>query len=85
MVAAGGEGEEAIEVGGRGLFTTKLLEALAGEADFDSDGFLTASEIGTYVKPEVSAASRQRQTPQFGTLQGSGEVVFDLRRGSNGR
>ena len=48
-------------------------------ADFDGDGFVTASELGTYVKPQVSAASDQRQTPQFGTLQGSGEVVFQLR------
>jgi hypothetical protein len=79
MITAGGEGEEAIEAGGQGLFTAKLLEAWSGDADFDGDGFVTASELGTYVKPQVSAASDQRQTPQFGTLQGSGEVVFQLR------
>jgi peptidoglycan hydrolase-like protein with peptidoglycan-binding domain len=80
MVTAGSEGEEAIEAGGRGLFTTKLLEALGGEADFDGDGYVTASEIGAYVKPQVTAASRDRQTPQFGTLEGSGEVVFAVAR-----
>lgn len=78
MVTAGGEGEAAIEFGGQGLFTAKLLEALQGEADFNSDGFVTANEIGAYVKPSVSSASRQRQTPQFGTLEGSGEIVFEL-------
>lgn len=79
MVTAGGEGEEAAEVGGRGLFTNKLLEALRGNADSDRDGYVTASEIGAYVKPEVSAASGNRQTPQFGTLSGSGEVVFSRK------
>jgi len=38
MITAGAEGEAAIEFGGQGLFTTKFLEALRGESDFDGDG-----------------------------------------------
>lgn len=79
MITAGSENEQVVERGGRGLFTTYFLRALAGEADFDGDGWVTASEIGTWVKPQVSAASDNRQTPQFGSLLGAGEVVFRAR------
>lgn len=80
MITAGMEGETAAEFGGQGLFTTKLLEAFRGEADFDGDGFVTANEIGTYVRPSVTNASADLQTPQFGSLEGSGEVVFEVKK-----
>ncbi len=80
MITAGSEGEQALESGGQGLFTRYFLRALEGEADFDHDGFVTASEIGTYVRPQVTMASKRRQTPQFGTLEGSGEVAFHVLR-----
>ncbi len=80
IITAGADGEQAIEVGGQGLFTTYLLRALQGEADFNQDGAVTASEIGAYVKPQVTTASRNQQTPQFGTMEGGGEIVFMPRR-----
>ena len=76
MITAGMEGEQAIERGGRGLFTTYLLRALDGEADVDNDGYITAGEIGNFVRPGVTNASDLRQTPLYGTIDGSGEVVF---------
>jgi hypothetical protein len=76
ILAAGSEGEQAVEVGGQGLFTTYLLRALQGEADLDGDGAVTAREIANYVRPQVTVASDARQTPQFGTIEGAGEVVF---------
>ena len=79
MITAGSEGERAVEIGGGGLFTRTLLEAFSGEADFDADGVITASEIGAFVRPFVTVHSAGRQTPQYGTLEGSGEVVFHLR------
>ncbi len=78
MITAGAEGEQAIESGGQGIFTRFFLRALAGEADFDRNGWVTASEIGTYVRPNVTSASHRRQTPRFGTLEGSGEVAFSV-------
>jgi len=78
MITAGTQGQRALEVNGVGLFTDVFAEALRGAGDLDGDGFLTASEIGEFVKTNVSARSEKRQTPQFGTLEGSGEVVFDL-------
>jgi hypothetical protein len=80
ILAAGSEGEQAVEIGGQGLFTTYLLRALRGEADLDGDGAVTAREIAAYVRPQVTVASDARQTPQFGTIEGSGEVVFLPRR-----
>ena len=80
MITAGQEGEQAVERGGRGVFTTHLLQALAGDADYNGDGFVTASEIGAFVPPAVTRATGGQQTPRFGTLEGTGEVVFDLRR-----
>ena len=79
MMTAGGQGEQAIEVGGRGIFTTYLLEAMAGAADANADGFVSASEIGAFVRPRVSGASKGRQNPQFGTLDGGGEILFEVR------
>ncbi len=76
ILAAGSEGEQAVEVGGQGLFTTYLLRGMSGEADLDGDGAVTAREIAAYVRPQVTVASGARQTPQFGTIEGSGEVVF---------
>jgi hypothetical protein len=76
ILAAGSEGEPSIEVEGQGLFTTYLLRGIDGEADLDGDGAVTAREIGAYLRPQVTEASGARQTPQFGTIEGSGEVVF---------
>lgn len=78
MITAGQEGEQAIERGGRGVFTSYLIEALSGDADYNGDGFVSASEIGAFVPSAVTQATDGRQTPRFGTLEGSGEVVFDL-------
>ena len=78
MITAGQEGEIVVERGGRGIFTTYFLRALEGEADFNGDGFVTASEIGAYLPPAVTKAADSRQTPKWGTLEGTGEVVFGL-------
>ena len=80
MMTAGGQGEQAIEVGGRGVFASYLLEAMSGAADANADGYVSASEIGSFVRPRVAGASSGRQNPQFGTLDGGGEVVFQIRK-----
>ena len=76
ILTAGSEGEQAVEIGGQGLFTTYLLRGLQGEADLDGDGAVTATEVGAFLKPQVTRASGSRQTPQFGTIDGTGDVVF---------
>jgi hypothetical protein len=78
MVTAGGEGEEVLEREGRGLFTSRLIEALSGEADLNGDGYVTANEIGTYVTPRVTEDTDAKQTPQSGRLEGEGEIAFKM-------
>lgn len=80
VVAAGGAGELAREVGGQGLFTSSFLQALGGDADLDRDSLITATEIGSYIRKAVVESSNGKQNPQFGTIDGEGEVVFPLMR-----
>ena len=76
IVTAGGKGEQVQEREGHGLFTTFFLKALSGEADFNKDNVVTATELGAYLRPAVSNASNQAQTPLYGRLEGEGEFLF---------
>ncbi len=80
IITAGGADQEVADGGpnGHSVFTWTLLQALDGKADTDNNGYITASEIGTYVSPVV--ASYASQTPAFGNLVGSqgGDFVFKL-------
>jgi len=49
---------------------------LDGEADIDKDGVVTGTELGAYIRPVVSEASNQAQTPLYGRLEGEGEFLF---------
>lgn len=76
MITAGGKQEQVAEQEGHGIFTQYFLRGLDGEADRDNDAVVTASELGAYLMPQVSRASDNLQTPQYGRLDGEGEVVF---------
>lgn len=78
MITAGGKKEQVVELQGHGLFTQYFLRGLDGEADRDNDKVVTASELGAYLMPQVSRASGNLQTPQYGRLDGEGEVVFTV-------
>ncbi len=58
------------------MFTTYFIEAIAGAADLNKDNVVTGTELGAYLRPTVSNASRQTQTPLFGRLEGEGEFLF---------
>lgn len=76
IITAGGKGEQVQEKEGHGLFTTYFLRALGGEADFNKDNVVTGTELGAYLRPTVSNASGQAQTPLYGRLEGEGEFLF---------
>jgi hypothetical protein len=80
ILTAGGANEEVADNGpnGHSVFTWTLLQGLEGRADLNSDGFITAAELASYVGPSVSALSHQ--TPAFGNLPGNdgGEFIFEL-------
>jgi Flp pilus assembly protein TadD len=82
VLTAGGADEPVADngPGGHSIFTWTLLQGLRGKADLDNDGVVTATELGAYVGPAVSALSHQ--TPAFGHLVGSegGEFVFTLQK-----
>lgn len=82
IITAGGKGEQVIEKAewGHSAFTFKLLEGLGkGLADVTGDYLVTASELFTYLKPAVSAAAENRQTPVFKAFtEDEGEFVFVL-------
>ena len=80
MLTAGGANEEVSDGGpnGHSVFSWTVLQGLQGRADLNSDGFISASELASYVAPSVSALAHQ--TPAFGNLAGSegGEFLFEL-------
>ena len=79
MMTAGKAGEQALEVNGHGVFTQYVLRGLDGEADYDKNGVVSGTELGLYSRKWVSHAAKQRnrtQTPQFGRIDGEGEIIF---------
>jgi hypothetical protein len=76
ILTAGSRSEQAIETEGHGLFTDHLLAALSGAADINSDGYVTATEIYATLRPSITTQSYSRQTPQFGYIEGNGDIVF---------
>lgn len=67
-----------------GLFSSFLVEGLAGAADVDGDGVVTALELYQFVSPRVRAyAQREYQVSQTPVLEVrglSGEIVLAKRR-----
>jgi len=76
ILTAGSRSEPAIETDGHGLFTENLLAALSGDADINTDGYITATEIYATLRPNVTQQSYRRQTPQFGYIEGNGDIIF---------
>ena len=76
IMTAGSRSEQAIEAAGHGLFTNHLLAALSGSADINSDGYITATEIYATLRPSITKKSHSRQTPQFGYIEGNGDIIF---------
>jgi hypothetical protein len=80
MISAGGRGEQVIEKSewGHSAFTKNLLSGLRdSKADTDSDGIITAQELGTYLKRKVTIDSDNQQTPKTRNLTtDEGEFIF---------
>jgi uncharacterized caspase-like protein len=78
VLTAGRKGEKAIEQGGHGLFTRRLLEGLRGAADTDNQGFVTAAQLFNWIQPLVTRESKGSMNPQFSNLDGEGQFVLFL-------
>src|SRR5262245_23668224 len=68
VIAAAGRDEKSAKAGGKTLFAQALLTGLSGEADTNQNGWLTASELGTYIKQQVEAVSVR--------IDGDGDTVL---------
>ena len=69
ILAAASDSQSAMEgYNGHGVFTYVLLDGLAGKADSDSDGFVTLTELSSYVENQVPELSYEKwgyeQVPQ---------------------
>jgi hypothetical protein len=53
-----------------------LVTGLAGAADLNKDGWLMASELGTYLAQQVDAASKGTQHPTSLQIDGDGDTVL---------
>lgn len=76
VITAGDKGEVTLRPGGKSLFTTTLLAGLQGAADLNKNGWLMASELGTYLEKEVASASQGTQHPIGARLDGDGDTVL---------
>ena len=80
IITAGGRGEQVIEKSewGHSAFTMNLIRGLKnGKADFNGDGYITADELGLFLKDKVSIDSGNQQTPQSRRYTShEGEFVF---------
>ncbi|MDE3115278.1 MAG: SUMF1/EgtB/PvdO family nonheme iron enzyme [Pseudomonadota bacterium] len=80
-------GSFAQEVPDQSLFSQSFVEGLAGAADANGDGTITASELMGYVRGEVKRLSlgmRYPTTPEFSRVSGKGEFLFLSALGPTG-
>jgi len=70
------------EVPDKSVFRVEFVRALQGEGDLNSDGFMTASELGQYLETKIVEYRGEQQTPQYGKLNdpllNQGDFVFAL-------
>lgn len=80
QVLTAGKGDELVAdgngVNGHSIFTSHLLDALAGAAA-TREGLITASGIMAYVYQNVGCDRLSDQTPQYGYLDGDGDLIFN--------
>ena len=80
VITAGGRGEQVIEKPewGHSAFTLNLKRGLQdSRADYNSDGYITANELGLFLREKVTIDSDNQQTPQYGRMTSQeGEFVF---------
>lgn len=76
VISAADKGEFSFRSGRKSLFVQALLTGLAGAADLNKNGWLMASELGTYLAQQVNAATKGTQHPTSLRIDGDGDTVL---------
>jgi len=80
FISSGSESESVPDIS---VFKTCLIQGLDGKADLNDDGYITGSELGSYLHDNVVNYSRRAQHPQTGTINdprlNQGDFVFALQ------
>jgi tetratricopeptide (TPR) repeat protein len=79
VIAAADKGEKSVKAQGKTVFAQALLTGLSGAADLNDNGWLTASELGTYIKQQVDAVSQGSQHVTSLRVHGDGDTVLVQR------
>jgi len=77
FIVAGGAGEEMPD---KNIFTILLLRALKGDGDSNGDGYMTGTELGSFLQNKVAFHSKDNLHPQICTIRNpelnKGDFVF---------
>lgn len=76
VISAARQGEVSERPDNQSRFVHALLTGLSGSADLDRNGWLMASELGTYLAQQVGAASSGKQIPTTLRIEGDGDTVL---------
>ncbi len=77
FITSGGEDEQVSDLS---IFRQQFIAGLNGEADANSDGFVTGTELSTFLQSSVINYSKGYQHPQYGKIRhpklDKGDFVF---------
>ena len=77
FITAGSAGEQAPD---QSVFKVVLLDAIKGDADLNSDGYVTGSELGMHLQNKVVNYTRGGQHPHYGKINNphldKGDFIF---------
>jgi tetratricopeptide (TPR) repeat protein len=76
VISAADRGEVSGRMNGQSLFVQAVLEGLTGAADRDRNGWLMASELGSYIAQRVDTNSSGTQHPTTLRIDGDGDTVL---------
>lgn len=74
------------EVPDESVFRQMFVRGLEGESDFNRDGYITGTELATYLQDRVIYYRGESQTPQYGKIRDPkldrGDFIFVLAKNS---
>jgi len=84
VLTAGGKGQKVLEKNGHGVFTSIMLQALSEprRMPWEKEGYVIAGDLAQHIKKQM-ANVYNKQSPQYGLLDGQGDVMLALFKAVN--